>query len=112
MKSGGGSTSFGMADKIRFHPSIPQELADAICRYDDISPTLGNRLRAAFRTAFANIAENPQLYSVLYDDIRIVRTKPFPYLVHYRLTDNVPHVVAIFHSAAHPDWRQKITRNR
>lgn len=101
-----------MADRIRFHPRIPQELNDSISKYDEISPTLGNRLRCAFRTAFANIADNPQLYAVAYDDIRIVRTKPFPYLIHYRLVDTIPAVVAIFQPAADPDWRQTITRNR
>lgn len=80
MTAFGGSTSLGMADKLRFHPTIPQDLTDSIRRYDGISLELGNSLRAAFQTLFANIATNPELYAVVYDDIRIVRAKPFPYL--------------------------------
>ncbi len=101
-----------MADKLRFHPTISQDLTDSICRYDEISLKLGNSLRAAFQTVFANIAMNPELYAVVYDDIRIVRAKPFPYLVPYRLDGNVPHVVAIFHSATDPDRRQTTTWTR
>jgi len=74
-----------MDDSLRFHPRIASELADAISQYSDYSINVANRLRAAFSDAFGNIASNPKMYAVIYDNVPIVRTRKFPYLVHYRI---------------------------
>ena len=101
-----------MANRLRFSPALPGELAFALDTYEGISIDLGNRLRNAFERLFQLVDEHPQLYAVVYDNIRIARVRPFPFLVHYRLTELGPEVVAIFPSAGNPDDWKRITRLR
>lgn len=96
-----------MDDLLRFHPRIAFELDDAISQYLDYSITVANRLRGAFADAFENIASNPEMYAVIYDNVRIVRTRKFPNLVHYRILTDAVQVIAVFHSSTDPsEWRK------
>ena len=101
-----------MAGKLRFSPFVPEELRGAIDTYESISPSLGNRVRDAFETLFKTIKEHPELYAIVYDNIRIARVKPFPFLVHYRLTNSGPEIIAIFPSAGDPTHWERTTRTR
>ena len=101
-----------MASSLRFSPAVPAELGLAIDSYEEISPELGNRVRDAFHRQFQIIKDNPELYTIVYDDIRIARVRPFPFLVHYRVTQSGPEIVAVFPSAGDPsDWK-RVTRTR
>jgi len=92
---------------LRFHPSIPSELNAAISQYSTYSLNAANRLRSAFSDVFENIDSNPEMYAVIYDNVRIVRTRKFPYLVHYRILAETPQEMAIFHCSTNPDqWRK------
>ena len=98
-----------MDNSLRFHPSIADELDVAISKYSDYSINVANRLRIAFSDVFENIRSNPEMYAVVYDNIRIVRTRKFPYLVHYRILTDTTQVVAIFHSSTDADeWRKTV----
>jgi hypothetical protein len=101
-----------MANNVRFAPAVPKELRLAIDSYEEISIQLGNRVRDAFDRLFQLIKENPELYAVVYDNIRIARVRPFPFLVHYRLTQLGTEVVAVFPSAGDPYEWKRITRTR
>ncbi len=96
-----------MDSSLRFHPSVTEELGSAMSRYEAVSPNVGNRLRLAFTEAFDRIATHPEMYAVRYDDVRIARTRKFPYLVHYRIQSDAIQVMAIFHTSANPDeWKK------
>ncbi|MFW6169458.1 MAG: type II toxin-antitoxin system RelE/ParE family toxin [Planctomycetota bacterium] len=101
-----------MANKLRFSPTVPEELRGAIDSYEVVSVQLGNRIRRAFHELFQMIKENPELYAIVYDNIRIARVRPFPFLVHYRVTQTGPDVLSIFPSAGDPNEWKRITRNR
>jgi toxin ParE1/3/4 len=101
-----------MANNLRFSPAVPGELKWAIDSYEAISIQLGNRVRDAIDQLFQRIKETPELYAVVYDNIRIARVRPFPLLVHYRVTHLGPEIVAVFPSAANPDEWKRITRTR
>jgi len=101
-----------MAADLRFSPAVPDEIRWVIDSYESISISLGNRVRDAFNRLFTTIRDHPELYAVVYDNIRIARVKPFPFLVHYRITDFGPEIVAIFPSPGDPNQWQRITRTR
>lgn len=101
-----------MPNGLRFSPAVPDELRLAIESYEGISTELGNRVREAFQRLFQVIKKNPELYAVVYDDIRIARVKPFPFLVHYRLTQRGPEIVAVFPAAGDSAAWSTITRPR
>ena len=101
-----------MVNKLRFSPAVLEELRGAIDSYEAVSIQLGNRIRSAFHELFQLIKENLELYAVVYDNIRIARVRPFPFLVHYRVSQLGPEVLAIFPSAGDPNEWKRITRNR
>jgi toxin ParE1/3/4 len=97
-----------MNNAIQFHPRTPHDIADAIAWYEEISPILGNRFRAALREAFAKIGSHPLTYAVAFDDVRIVRVSRFPFLVQYKMRSDTPLVLGIFHSASDPGkWHKR-----
>lgn len=102
-----------MADLVRFHPQIPDDLAAAIAWYTQISPAIANRFRVAIKGSFSRIHEQPLVYGQLFDDVRCIRVQGFPYLIQYRLRDETPFVLGVFHSGSNPRrWRERSTDAR
>ena len=93
---------------LRFHPDVSSDLREAIGWYSDISADLANRFRATVNSSLDNVADNPVLYPVVFDDVRFLRVHRFPYLVQYRVVNDIPYVLGIFHSASNPEkWRRR-----
>ena len=89
----------------RFHPAFPYELNDALDDYDEFSVKTGNRFRLTIKKRFALITNNPELFAVAYDDVRIARVPKFPYSIHYRLVGKIPKFLALLHtSVARENW--------
>ena len=97
-----------MSDHLRFHPQIPSDLAEAITHYESISADLANRFRGAVSSALKQIREFPEMYAVVFDDVRIVRAGRFPYVVQYKIKNNIPYILAVFYSSTNPKkWRER-----
>ena len=83
-------------------------MRDAIGWYSNISEDLANDFRQAVDTSFDHIVANPDLYPRTIDDVRFVRMRTFPYLVLYRVINDTPFVLGIFHGASDPSkWRRR-----
>ncbi|MCA9231168.1 MAG: type II toxin-antitoxin system RelE/ParE family toxin [Planctomycetales bacterium] len=97
-----------MNEAVRFHPKVPNDLAEAIAWYEDISADVVNRFRRAVRSSFAEIGAHPEAYGIVFDDVRIVRVSRFPYLVQYRILSETAYVLGVFHSASNPEkWHKR-----
>lgn len=97
-----------MANRLRFHLDVDGDLRDAIAWYQQISPRLANRFRDSVDATFDKIETDPLLYSIVFDDVRVVRTIAFPYLVHYRIRHDSTFVLGVFHGATDPKkWRAR-----
>ena len=88
-----------MPNQIRFHYRVPDDLKNAFDYYDEISIDVSNRFRVAVSGCFKTILENPALYAIVYDDVRVVRVKKFPYSVHYKIINDAIKVMAVFHTS-------------
>ena len=69
-------------ESLRFHPDITSDLREAIAWYSNISGNLANRFRAMVNASLDDVARNPVLYPLVFDDVRFLRVHRFPYLVH------------------------------
>jgi ParE toxin of type II toxin-antitoxin system, parDE len=67
--------------------------------YKDINPILAKRFYSSFKESLAIIKENPLLFQIRYDDVRIVVFSTFPYLIHYRIHKNRIVIESICHSS-------------
>lgn len=98
-----------MAKKLRFHARVARDVADAIAWYEQRSPGLGDRFRAAVDDRFDAIQENPERFGVAFDDFRFARVFRFPYVVLFRVRTEAVHVVGVFHGASDPKkWRREM----
>ncbi len=97
-----------MADSLRFHPLVAEDLSSAIRWYDDISPKLGNRFRRAVNLRFDTIELRPESFGRVQDELRATRVAGFPYLVLFECDGNAVEVFGVFHAAADPQkWKTR-----
>ncbi len=95
-------------ESLRFHPDVTFDLREAIGWYADISADLANRFRAMVNSGLDHVAVNPVLYPAVFDDVRFLRVHRFPYLIQYRVVNDIPYILGIFHSSSNPDkWRRR-----
>ena len=95
-----------MAEPLRFHPLVANDLSDAIRWYDEISTGLGNRFRRRIDTRLDEITQHPESFPVAFGDVRFARIPRFPHLVIFREIGPIVRVLGLFHAASDPaKWR-------
>lgn len=95
-----------MADPLRFHPLVADDLKAAACWYDNISTELGNRFRVAVDSRFNDIEIRPESFGMIDPPWRVARVERFPYLIIFEYSARAIEVVGVFHSASDPNkWR-------
>ena len=98
-----------MAEHLRFHPLVADDLKAAAGWYDDISTGLGDRFRTAVEQKFNSIAEFPESFGIVFQNARAARLFGFPYLLLFEHGPDVVHVPGVFHSASNPaKWRGRL----
>lgn len=99
-----------MADRLQFHPLVVTDLREASQWYDEISADLGNRFRSQVDIRFDDVTQRPESFAVAFDDCHFARIHRFPYLVLFRESGDIIHVLGLFHSASDPaKWRKRAT---
>ncbi len=99
-----------MAETLRYHPRVPDDISAGIDWYEEQSLGLGERFRSAVDARFDDILGAPEMFPRAFDDLdhRFARIPKFPYLVLYRVRGDVVHVLGVFHSASDPaKWRSR-----
>jgi hypothetical protein len=95
-----------MAEPLRFHPLVADDLAAAASWYDDISIELGNRFRASVDSRFDAVELRPDSFETVDPPLRAARVNRFPYLIVFEHTQYATEILGVFHSAADPaKWR-------
>ena len=99
-----------MADQLRFHPFVADDLKAAVGWYDKISPSLGDRFRRSVEQRFDSIVLFPESFGIVFDKVRAARISGFPYLLLFENGSNVVQVLGVFHAASDPSkWRGRLT---
>ena len=97
-----------MANPLRFHPMVADDLAIATEWYDSISIGLGNRFRQAVDSQLDAVELRPQSFAATEGAMRPARIKRFPYLIVYELTDVSIEVLGVFHTASEREkWHRR-----
>ena len=95
-----------MANRVRFHPLVADDLAAATGWYDAISVPLGNRFRRALNDRFDAVEQRPETFGYVMDDRRATRVRNFPYLVLFECDEQLTHILGVYHTASDPlKWR-------
>jgi plasmid stabilization system protein ParE len=85
------------------------EVIDAQDWYESKRAGLGTRFREEVEATVIRIAENPQQFQVVLDDVHRARLRKFPYSLFFRLETDTLLVIACFHAKRDPQrWQQRV----
>ena len=87
-----------MLEKIRFQKNVPRDLDDILTAYELTSSAGTNNVRSEIRRTLELISAFPEMYAVIGDGIRLVKTKTYPLLIQYTIVGEIPVVLSIYHS--------------
>ena len=78
------------------------DVAEAMDWYDEQLPGLGKAFLQDFVQVLRRLAETPLIYQVVYRESRRAQLRRFPYLVWYRVQDELVSVRACLRSSRNP----------
>ena len=90
---------------IEFHPEVADDLAEAVRRYDPVSPRLTGQFLEEFRVLVAAAARNPGRFHPAGKGYRRANLRGFPYHFLYRETEGGIRLVSVKHHRRDPAYR-------
>jgi plasmid stabilization system protein ParE len=89
-------------------PEAEADLAHARSWYEQQHAGLGAAFLLCVEEVLEHIDRTPELYRVVYRDVRRALTRRFPYAVYYRLAGNAVVVLGILHTRRDPHvWQSR-----
>lgn len=76
--------------------------------YHEDNPKVADALYISINHCFEIIKQNPNTFPIAYKNVRKYVIKKFPFVVYYRIVDEVIQVIAIFHTSRNPEtWNER-----
>jgi len=88
-----------MSYKIVIYDEAKLDFREILNYYKEINPKLATRFNQSFKESLRVIKNNPELFQIRFDDVRIKILKIFPYLIHFTIYENLIVIKAIYHSS-------------
>lgn len=95
-----------------FHPGILDDLGAIVAYYRELDKSLPARFRSRFREQLRRLIEFPGSGALLFDDVRRVVIKRFPYMIVYRIASDRVFVLAVISFRRDPNWIRHLTSSR
>jgi toxin ParE1/3/4 len=93
---------------VVFRPEAQIDLFETFDWYEGQRPGLGEGFSTALDEAVGRIQSMPQMYAMVFRDVRRTKLRTFPYLIYYRLLDRVE-VIAVLHGSRDPRlWQERV----
>ena len=97
-----------MSLPIVFRQAARNEFDAAADWYEQRRTGRGAQFTAAVRDVLNRIAEQPELYGQVFEDVREALVSRYPYCVYYRVESHQVIVLAVFHTARDPSiWQSR-----
>jgi plasmid stabilization system protein ParE len=94
---------------VVFRHGARNEFDAAADWYEQRRPGRGAKFTAAVQTVLDRIAEQPDFYPQVFEDVREALVKKYPYCVYYRVESNQVVILAVFHTARDPStWQRRV----
>jgi plasmid stabilization system protein ParE len=84
------------------NPEAEADLVDAKSWYDDVRPGLGDEFLRDVEDVLGGIRRMPELYGKVFQNLRLVLLRRFPYVVVYRVDEDQITVIAVYHTSRDP----------
>ena len=93
---------------IRFTHEADDELVEARQWYAHQREGLDMEFMECIDDALSRVVRNPQLYPIVYRNLRRAVVRRFPFAVFYEVTADEISVIAVFHSRRDPErWQSR-----
>ncbi|HEV3260659.1 MAG TPA: type II toxin-antitoxin system RelE/ParE family toxin [Gemmataceae bacterium] len=93
---------------VILRPEAEQDLGSAEAWYEQQRTGLGAAFLARVSVALDQIAAMPELYGIIWHDVRFCRLRRFPYVVYYRALADRVEVLAVLHGNRDPSvWQSR-----
>ncbi len=93
---------------IRFRPEVADDLRTAVDWYEAKRTGLGDEFLGEYWSAIDRIIDQPQGYGLVHAGLRACRLSRFPYVIHYRCSEEEILVVAVmFGGRDAPAWFER-----
>ncbi len=97
-----------MSFPVVLRPEAEQDLIAARDWYNVKRDDLGDEFVAEITGCFERLAEMPEIFAPIWEDVRNCRTHRFPYVIYYRALVNRVEVLAVLHGSRDPaSWRSR-----
>lgn len=97
--------------RLVIRPEARAEVAEAAQWYEAREQGLGRDFVRAFRAATDVLRRNPLLYQTIFEEIRRILLRRFPYAVFYEIHGSDVVVLGCMHGARDPaDWQKRATQ--
>lgn len=98
-----------MTLRIVFRRAAKLEFEDAAGRYDAQRTGLGEEFIIEIEQAVGRAAAAPEVYQVVFGDVRRTVARRFPYSVYFRVRKDSMVVLAVFHGRRNPAiWQRRV----
>lgn len=91
-----------MKYSLLIHDLALNELKDAMDYYENVTPSLSEKLLKEFNEAVLYIEQKPQLFQRKFRQFRQLKLQRFPYYVVYRIEEDIIAVYRFFHAKRNP----------
>ncbi|MFN0037432.1 MAG: type II toxin-antitoxin system RelE/ParE family toxin [Saprospiraceae bacterium] len=97
-----------MAFPIELHEAAEAELWEAIDWYDAQKENLGKEFARELERVVKSISQTPKAFAKVEGEARKAVLRRFPYIVIFRVKDEIVIVLAIFHTSRSPkQWMSR-----
>lgn len=98
-----------MSLPLFLRPEARQDLEATQDYLDSQSIGLGQAFLERVKETFINISMMPEMYGVIWKNIRVARLRKFLYVVYYRIHDDRVEILAIIHGSRDPSvWHDRL----
>lgn len=97
-----------MTPEVLISREARTDISEAIAGFRDISPTLSLRFGAELERIYANAADFPEMYPVVYKTFRRALLRKFPYSVFYIVEESAILIIGVVHQAREEStWKRR-----
>jgi len=94
---------------VILRPAADAEISTTYHELEEIRIGLGQRFLASARVVFERIEDNPELYGLIWQDVRAARLKRFRHVVYYVVLDDRIEVLAVLHGSRDSGvWQSRV----
>jgi hypothetical protein len=96
-----------MSYKLILKEELDMEVSQAFAYYEGQQNKLGHKFLQSFEDALHSLEKHPLTYQIKFRNFRQINVTPFPYVLHFEVSDNKLIVFQLFHCRKNPKKRVK-----